>query len=150
VASLVDIVFSTLNSVATVKGIHMLNAVPKDLRVPYDREMTLTIIRNLLSNALKVTEKGGTMKVSGGVDADSAFLEISDSGPGFPLEMQDPFDFETNKRPGLGLLIVRDFAKLQNMTLRMHRSQEGRTNILLRFKAAAPVEDDADRKDPVT
>jgi signal transduction histidine kinase len=90
------------------------------------------------------------MKVSGGVDADSAFLEISDSGPGFPLEMQDPFDFETNKRPGLGLLIVRDFAKLQNMTLRMHRSQEGRTNILLRFKAAAPVEDDADRKDPVT
>ncbi len=115
----------------------MLNTIPENLCLFCDRQMTLTIIRNLLSNALKVTQKGGTMEVSGGVDPDSAFLEISDTGPGFPLDMEDPFDFAPTARPGLGLLIVRDFAKLQNMTLRMHRSSEGKTRIILRSHAKA-------------
>lgn len=78
-----------------------------------------TIVDNLLSNALKFTPRGGEVRVTLRRGADTAVLEVTDTGPGVPpAEGERIFDafFRGDTPPpqggsGLGLAIARESAR---------------------------------------
>jgi len=87
-----------------------------------DPNMVLTIVRNLLTNALKFTDKGGIIKIhSTPMDGHMKFT-ISDNGMGISEENQKKLfqideKFKTNgtageKGTGLGLLLCKEFVKI--------------------------------------
>ena len=77
-----------------------------------DPDKLSQIVINLLSNALKATEKGGTVRMKAGERETDSFIDISDTGTG--IKKQDlPFVFERFYRAsegglGLGLTIVKE------------------------------------------
>jgi two-component system sensor histidine kinase BaeS len=82
------------------------------LQVISDREKLNSIIKNLISNALKFTENG-EIAVTAGVEDDSFYIEVSDSGRGMETEeVEHIFDrFYKglgSKGKGIGLSIVKD------------------------------------------
>ena len=86
-----------------------------------DREKVRQILLNLLSNAVRYSPSGATITMSArGLDERTVAIEVSDTGPGIPLDRQraifEPFVqldrslTRTNEGVGLGLSISRDLA----------------------------------------
>jgi signal transduction histidine kinase len=61
---------------------------------------------NLVTNAMEAMPRGGRILISAKETTDYAFIEVEDSGPGIPPEIQDrlfePF-VSARKKDGLGL-----------------------------------------------
>jgi len=96
--------------------------IPAGMRVVADENMLGSIIRNLVSNAVKYTPKGGNIIVAAKSDAGN-FVRISvqDTGVGMNKYMIDNlFSLDTNtsrtgtdgeSSTGLGLIICKDFVE---------------------------------------
>ncbi|MFD2717922.1 sensor histidine kinase [Hymenobacter monticola] len=97
-------------------------AATEEQLVLADRNMTLTILRNLVNNALQATPPGGRITVSvADTHAHQLQLAVADTGPGMgapelrrvmsdqPQPAADPY----RGRAGLGLRLSRLFARLQ-------------------------------------
>ncbi len=108
---------------AREKRIKMSDKVDDNLAVWADRNMTDTVIRNLLSNALKYTEIGGSIVLSSRVENHKAFISVKDNGIGMTEENQKKI-FRTDslhstygtldeKGSGLGLLLCKEFVEKQ-------------------------------------
>lgn len=96
--------------------------IEHDYSVTADKNMVLTVFRNLIGNALKYTPTGGriTITVNDG-GSDSAWIAISDTGIGISPENQKKL-FNANhpittpgladeKGSGLGLIICQEFVR---------------------------------------
>ncbi|MGQ0503322.1 MAG: hybrid sensor histidine kinase/response regulator [Panacagrimonas sp.] len=91
---------------------------------------------NLVSNALKFTDRGGTVQVRTAVEPEHFVLEVLDSGKGISPEflpnLFDRFsqeDASTTRRHGglgLGLAIVRSLVQIQQGTITAHSDGIGR------------------------
>jgi signal transduction histidine kinase len=103
-----------------IKEITIINNTPSDLEIFADGNMLQTVIRNLISNALKFTPKGGTVVLSAHEEGDKGVeISIQDSGIGMSRAMVENLfclDVQTTrtgteKEPssGLGLYICKDF-----------------------------------------
>ncbi len=90
--------------------------------VQADRGRLMQIIGNLVSNAVKYSDPGGTVTLSSRVNGGYARIQVSDEGPGIPEDEREalfePFS-KLSPRPtagesstGLGLWIVSELAKL--------------------------------------
>lgn len=97
------------------------------------REALLTIVHNLLANALKFSPANGLIKVSLSHDESKACLDIEDQGPGV-AEQDAPRIFEPFYRSsasrdiagvGLGLAIAREFVLAHRGELKLMRSSTG-------------------------
>lgn len=76
------------------------------------------LIRNLIDNAIRYTPDGGRIDVNVGTDAGAPFLQVSDSGPGIPVEDRDRVFGRFFRRSdshvtgtGLGLAIVQTIVR---------------------------------------
>jgi PAS domain S-box-containing protein len=109
---------------ADEKGLVFQVAMDPDVprEVLTDRQRLEQVLRNLLSNAFKFTDKGHiTLGVSRRADGSMAF-SVEDSGIGIPADQQEVIfeafkqaDGSTNRKyggTGLGLSISRDLARL--------------------------------------
>jgi signal transduction histidine kinase len=95
-----------------------------------DANLVSFIVRNLISNAVKFTEKGGKIVLTTEQIDDHIIISVCDNGVGIPEEkLNTIFEFSTNKSTrgtenekgtGLGLLLCGDFAKLNNGSLRVN------------------------------
>jgi len=119
--SLTDLVTYAMRSMeglASRKGVS-LTLVPGggDLAVAADRRRLLQVLVNLFSNAIQFSPEGGTVETVLRRANGSAFIEVSDDGPGVPSEQRDLI-FEKyhqtekgarggGKGSGLGLAIVK-------------------------------------------
>ena len=79
-----------------------------------DEPRLLQVMDNLLTNALKFTPEGGSVRVTAALDAGGVRFSVCDSGPGIPPEsLPHLFDrFWTTRKDnptgaGLGLAIAR-------------------------------------------
>lgn len=106
--------------VASQKEISLTGDFPEKLEALFDREMINTVIRNILSNAIKFTPKGGHVNVSALAKNGEVTVSIADSGIG--IDENDPDKlFEPDKvnrkgtqgekGTGLGLVISKEFIK---------------------------------------
>jgi signal transduction histidine kinase len=112
-----------LIQLAKNKSINLINQIPKNINVEADRDMLLTIIRNLISNAIKFTPKGGEISMKATQTKDDKFVQIlvTDNGVGISKETQSKlFDIgentstkgtENESGTGLGLILCKEFVE---------------------------------------
>jgi len=110
-----------LKANAKSKTINLYTDIKDDLRVFADPNMVKTVIRNLITNAIKFTHENGSIKISGLIDADKIIVSITDSGVGISEENiakifkvgEHHTTQGTNNEAGtgLGLVICREFVE---------------------------------------
>lgn len=104
------------------KGIDITYNIPENIQVFADINMLQTIIRNLVSNAVKFTHKGGQISLSAKANTDKSIeISIKDSGIGmspslvgnlFLLNAQiNRKGTEGEPSSGLGLLLCKEFVE---------------------------------------
>jgi signal transduction histidine kinase/CheY-like chemotaxis protein/Flp pilus assembly protein TadD len=102
------------------KGIEISHEIPAHLGVSADRYMLASIIRNLTSNAVKYTFKGGKVNITAKlVPGNFVEIAIKDTGIGMSAKRVGNLfrlDVQNNRRgtdnepsSGLGLLLCKDF-----------------------------------------
>jgi len=105
---------------AKIKGIEIFINIPDDIRFFADNNILQTVIRNLVTNAVKFTPRNGNIHISGKKLTDKSIeICIKDSGIGMPPQMLDNLfrnDVQTNREgtegelsTGLGLLLCKEF-----------------------------------------
>lgn len=98
--------------------------IEPNLTVMADENMLRTILRNLISNAIKFSNEQGTIAVSAKISAPFVEIKVSDTGVGIPPERL-PLLFNvdsnittkgTSQEPGsgLGLIICKEFVEKHN------------------------------------
>lgn len=104
---------------AKVKGVKLINEINNTIKVYADESMINTVFRNLISNAVKFTKKGGFVKVTAETINNEAVIKIIDNGIGIketdiPKLFKADLNFSTfgtknEKGTGLGLVVCKDF-----------------------------------------
>jgi len=121
---------------AKIKGININVDIPNDIEVYADENILQTIIRNLVSNAVKFTDKGGSITLSAkNNDGHTVEVSVKDTGIGMDshiLENLFHLDVKTNRKgtegepsTGLGLILCKDFVEKHGGKI-WAESEEGR------------------------
>ena len=105
------------------KKIELKNDVPKGTMVHADENMVNTIIRNLMSNALKFTHSGGRIVTEANDEGDIIKVSVSDNGVGMGEDTAEKlFRIDSHhttkgtsdeKGTGLGLILCKEFVNQQ-------------------------------------
>jgi two-component system sensor histidine kinase/response regulator len=126
---------------AAQKGISIrLLDVEKELVGSVDIDMIKTVIRNLISNAIKFSFEGGTIDVSTSIEGNNVIVSVKDSGKGIKKEDQEKllkanthftsYGTSNEKGSGLGLMLCKDFVELHDGKL-WFESEEGKGSTFL-------------------
>ena len=70
--------------IALQKGIAIIRELPENVIVFADKDMINTVLRNLISNAIKFTKPGGEIIVSVNEEKDKIMVSVKDNGIGIP------------------------------------------------------------------
>lgn len=115
----IDKVFETLNETASINTINLHHEIEENTSVFADGKMLISIIQNIVSNAIKHTGKGGTVQVSAKTKEDKIIVQVKDTGIGmsqeimaklFTPQMKTLSDArKKDKGAGIGLLLVKGF-----------------------------------------
>lgn len=114
----VNKVFETLKETAAINAISFNIDIEENSSVYADGKMLLSILQNIVSNAIKHSHKGGKVTVSAKKNEDMIIVEIKDTGKGMSKAIQETlFTLEVKslskkvdvKGAGIGLLLVKGF-----------------------------------------
>ncbi|WP_420317028.1 ATP-binding protein [Ekhidna sp.] len=117
----VEITFDLMKPLAELKGVELQNQIQSESYVYADEKAVHTILRNLISNALKFTESGGAVVVDLEENENQARILINDSGTGisaeqlpeiFALENESKHGTQGEKGTGLGLILCKELVEL--------------------------------------
>ncbi|MEL6535628.1 MAG: ATP-binding protein [Bacteroidota bacterium] len=110
-----------LQPTAEKKNIQLSYQLPSTSEVIADRNMITTVIRNLISNALKFTEANGEVKVLVEPYVDAFEIAVIDNGVGMPTEIKQKLfkvgekvtqkGTANEKGTGLGLILCKEFVE---------------------------------------
>lgn len=113
--------FMMLEEMALGKNIRLESHVEDTLSIIADKNMLKTILRNLITNALKFTRRGGIVTVNTVTHKDYLEVSVSDNGIGMTKEtMASLFRIDANpstrgtdneKGTGLGLFLCKEFVE---------------------------------------
>ena len=128
---------------AMEKNVKILNEVKPSLSLYCDEDMFRTILRNVVSNALKFTPGGGAIKISGKSENGLTTVCINDTGVGISgnnLKRLLRFDesFSTpgtanEKGSGLGFSLIKEFVDMNHGRFEV-KSEEGKgTEVCIAF-----------------
>jgi two-component system, sensor histidine kinase and response regulator len=118
---------------ARLKNILITNSISDSLRIWADEQMVKTIFRNLISNAVKFTRHGGSIRISAEIKDNFAEVVVKDNGKGIDLQrIETLFSLEnscsnkdnltSSKRErghGLGLMLCKEFVEKHGGTIRV-------------------------------
>lgn len=140
VQNLVDDEFENFISEATHKLISLDHAIPKNIHVSADIDMFKTVLRNLISNAIKYSFIGGIITINATVQKQFVEISVKDSGTGITREARkDLFNRNeihttrgTNNESGtgLGLILCKKFVEKHGGTIRIE-SEPGKGSRIL-------------------
>jgi PAS domain S-box-containing protein len=118
-AAIIEQTFSLYNGKASQKEINLTNSVDEKSTVLADQNMLKTILRNLVSNALKFTERGGAIEISENEVDGFKEITVRDTGIGIkPEDIGKLFKLdhghttegtEDETGTGLGLILYKEF-----------------------------------------
>ena len=112
-------VFDSLKETAAINTINLHHEIEENCSVFADEKMLLSILQNIVSNAIKHSNNGGQITLSAKQSKEMMIIEIKDTGTGMTKEIQDKLfvphvkslskAVEKNKGAGIGLLLVKGF-----------------------------------------
>ena len=121
IVSMINEATALLDDAAQQKSITIVKELPHNLPAFADKAMVSTIMRNLISNAIKFTPTGGTIRVNAISENKQVEISISDNGVGMNEETREKlFRIEENistigtaneKGSGLGLILCKEFVE---------------------------------------
>lgn len=104
---------------ANQKSISLVKIAPPDIVICADKQMVATVVRNLISNAIKYTRPSGTVWIEIKGIPEGVFFEVKDSGIGmsedqlrrlFRIDQSFSTQGTNNEHgTGLGLLLCKEF-----------------------------------------
>ena len=132
---------------ARENGIDLVTRAPEDLPdMTGDPRAFRQIVLNLVSNAIKFTERGGTVTVSAGIEGSRLVLRVADNGVGIAADdlkrIGDPF-FQAGKTyqrrhegTGLGLSIVKSLVALHGGDMTVQSKLDEGTTVAIALPLA--------------
>lgn len=137
-------VITTHHDIAIAKEITVKFISKRDeLYIYSDANSLMTIIRNLLSNALKFTKRNGLVTISILDEPESVVLIVADNGVGMSnSKIEQLFKIEENKSTwgterekglGIGLNLVNEFVKLNEGSIQVESEQGVGTKFTVRL-----------------
>lgn len=156
VASTAEEAMSSILEPASDKGIQ-LSAECAPVCVLAHRDMLVTVLRNLISNAVKFTLPGGTVKITVRNENGRAEIAVTDSGIGMaPAVVQDLLNSDKRtttagtageRGSGFGLLICRNLLGRMGAQIQVHSVIDRGTT----FSFSLPLaEAEAEQPEPVS
>jgi signal transduction histidine kinase len=147
--------FTLMYEPAKNKGIELSCYIPANMEVFAVSNMLQSVMRNLVSNAVKFTPIGGSVSVSADRLADNSVLvAVKDTGIGMNRAMIENLfrlDVDTSRKgtegeasTGLGLILCKDFIEKQGGQLQV----ESREGFGSTFRFTVPVPVSAERPYP--
>jgi signal transduction histidine kinase/Tfp pilus assembly protein PilF len=119
VKELVDDLINVYRFNSEQKNITITNEISEEMKAFADRHMLNTVLRNLISNAVKFTDVNGSIKTSAEIISGKICFSVQDNGIGLTQEEAEKlFNIKTNfsksgtnkeTGTGLGLILCRDF-----------------------------------------
>jgi two-component system sensor histidine kinase/response regulator len=132
----------------SLKNIQFSNSVEKECLVHADMNMLKTVLRNLISNAIKFTPEGGTVSVSATEDGEYVEIRVSDTGVGISDdnlsklfdEKQQMSSLGTNNESGsgLGLILCKNFVQSNNGKIRVESTLGKGSTFTVEIPAGKP------------
>lgn len=114
-------IFEELKSIANIKNVTLDNAQTDDIEVYADVNMLKTILRNLVSNAIKFSHPHGKIAISAVKIQNNIEVTVSDNGVGMSKDtLSKLFEIDTDisaagtageKGSGFGLLLCKEFVE---------------------------------------
>lgn len=114
---------------AAQKGIQIRKESPASVQLFADKAMMSTILRNLVSNALKFTYNGGKVEIITTQKTKEVIVSVKDTGVGMTKSTMDRIfhidtsyslpDLNGNKGTGLGLVLCKEFAEKHHGTIHL-------------------------------
>jgi PAS domain S-box-containing protein len=121
---LIDEVTLLSNDIAKQKSILITNTLPPSTQVNADKDMISTVLRNLISNAIKFTHPKGRITISAFDKQNQLIVSVSDTGVGLSKErietlfnISDGYSTtgtQNEKGTGLGLILCKEFINKNN------------------------------------
>ena len=118
---LIDENIENLQLQVTNKEINLMSVLKEDLFILADKNMLNTVLRNLMSNAVKYTYKNGTILVKASQNPEEIIITVKDSGIGIQKEKVDTLfridnsislpGTEKEQGTGLGLKLCKEFTE---------------------------------------
>ena len=113
--------FSMSDDMAKGKNIELESNVPEKITIEADKNMIRTILRNLITNAIKFTHKNGKVEVNTITYKNHLEISVSDNGVGMSKDiMAKLFKIDANlssrgteneRGTGLGLFLCKEFVE---------------------------------------
>nr|WP_320117799.1 tetratricopeptide repeat protein [uncultured Marinifilum sp.] len=115
-SSLINSNIGLYTDLAKIKSINLFSSKNPNVEVFADWNMVNTVLRNLISNAIKFTNKNGNIEVRSEIGQYFVKISVIDDGIGMmPEQIENIYDGKTTdgtaaeKGTGLGLMLCRDF-----------------------------------------
>ena len=122
-SSIIQEIIKLSNSSAVAKEISLIYNKANEIEIYADEEMLKIVLRNLISNAIKFTKRGGKVNVLAKKGRNQVEISIYDNGIGMNKKTIDKlFKIETNetslgtaneKGSGLGLILCKELVEKQ-------------------------------------
>ncbi len=123
-ATICNEVIVNLKLTANTKNITINHFATDNIRIFADKNMINTILRNLVSNSIKFTNKNGQIDIYAETNHTNVIITVSDNGIGIETDtLNKLFDIsqkistdgtENEKGTGLGLLLCKEFVEKHN------------------------------------
>lgn len=113
-----------VSSSANQKNISLSSHLPIDLMIFADKNMIFTVLRNLITNAIKFTDTNGKIEIKTNANGKYVSISITDNGVGIEKNaIENLFNIgsknstpgtQGEKGTGLGLLLCKEMIELNN------------------------------------
>lgn len=129
---------------AEEEGIHFYTNLPDSpVQVALDQGALQRILHNLLSNALKFTDEGGSVTLRARETTEQIVMEVEDTGigidPDFVPDLFEPFHQESSgttrmhEGTGLGLSVTKELVDLMHGTIEVESTKGEGTCFTIRL-----------------
>lgn len=122
IGALINEVYELSNVSAIKKSIHLTRELPHHVLVYIDKGMITTVLRNLISNAIKFTNPGGSIVIQAEQLGHELKVSVTDNGIGIEREnlnklfrIDESYSVpgtQNEQGTGLGLLLCKEFINL--------------------------------------
>jgi signal transduction histidine kinase len=128
IVEVIDGVIQSIDSYSKIKSVHLIfEKKIKEQVMAFDADKIERILLNLLSNALKFTDKNGTIKVEVGTRNNLVYISVKDDGIGIQgdklelifqrFRMVDKSFTRNREGSGIGLSLVKSLVEMHEGTI---------------------------------